>query len=115
MDDVRGRTPLRMDVRNGKEAPRGPRIPHVSWPVMILGAVVLLGVRLGLERVSPGAGLAFELVLRWLVAAGGVFAVSLIWRYRHGAEIPLRWLLFVGGAAAWFLWRAASETYAAVM
>ncbi|HLM69238.1 MAG TPA: hypothetical protein VK358_16990 [Longimicrobium sp.] len=78
----------------------------------ILVGVVLLAVRLGLGRISPGAGLAFELGLRWLVAAGGVIGLALVWRYRRDAEIPLRWLLFVALMAAWFLMRAASETYA---
>ena len=114
MDDVRERARLRMDVRKGKEARRGPRVPHVSWPAMILVAGVLLAVRMGLGRISPGAGLAFELGLRWLVAAGGVISLGLIWRYRNDAEIPLRWLVLAAVAAAWFLWRAASETYAAV-
>jgi hypothetical protein len=114
MADARGRAPLRMDLRKGKEASRVPRVPRVSWPVMIVVALVLLAVRLGLGRVSPGAGVAFEVALRWLVAVGGVFGFWLAWGYRRDAEIPLRWLLFVGAVAVWFLWRAAYETYGAL-
>lgn len=81
---------------------------------MALVGVGLLAVRLALGWVSPGAGLAFELGLRWLVAAGGVIGLALVWRYRRDAEIPVRWLLFMAVVAAWFLVRAASETYVAL-
>ncbi len=114
MADVRGRAPLRMDLRNGKEARPVPRIPRVSWPVMILAGVVLLAVRLGIGWLSPAAGLAFELALRWLVAAGWMIGVALIWRSQGRDWLPVRWMVLGALATAWFVGRAAYETYVAL-
>lgn len=114
MADVRGRAPLRVDLRKGKEARRVPRVPRLSWPVMIVVALALLAVRIGIGRISPGAGVGFELAIRWVVAAGWMVGVVLIWRHRDMPRMSLPWLVFVALGMAWFLGRAGYETYIAL-
>lgn len=111
MDDERGLAPLRMDLRKGRDP---WRIPRVRWPVMILVGVVLLAVRVGLGWLSPEAGLAFELGLRWLVAAGWMLGVALIWRQGDVPRTSPQWLVLVALGTAWFVGRAGYETYIAL-
>jgi hypothetical protein len=115
MDDVRESARLRVNMRKGRAPADRTPMPRVPYVVIILVAVLLLAIRLGLGHVSPAAGVAFGLGLRWLLALGYVTGLVLVWRrVREGSEIPLRWMVFFVGVAAWFLVRAVLETYSAL-
>ncbi|HST63519.1 MAG TPA: hypothetical protein VLK84_32710 [Longimicrobium sp.] len=105
---------LRVDLRDRK-APAWRRMSRpVRYAVIIAGALLLVAVREGLERVSPGAGVAFGLWIRWLLALAWVFLCVTLWRIWDRDWLPVRWLVLLGGATAWFVGRAAYETYVAL-
>jgi hypothetical protein len=86
----------------------------VRYAVIIAGALLLVGVREGLERVSPGAGVAFGLGIRWLLALAWVILCVMLWRTWGRDRLPVRWLVLLGAGTAWFVGRAAYETWTAL-
>lgn len=104
---------LRMNLRDRKASLW--RISRTArYAVIIAGAILLVAIREGLERVSPGAGVAFGLGLRWLVALGWLICLALLWRHPLKLRIPLRWRLLGALATVWFLAHASYETYVAL-
>lgn len=118
MGNVRAPAPLRVDLMNPKgpgfyrrpEGFAGRWTPHVVLVVVGVPAAVLL--KLGLDRLSPGAGVAVELGFHWLVALAYVTNLALVWRVWERDWIPLRWVAFLAFVAGWFLVRAVLETRA---
>jgi hypothetical protein len=113
MDDVSGRASLRMDLRDRKVS-AWRRSRPLRYAVVGAGALLLVAVREGLERVSPGAGVAFGLGLRWLLALAWVILCVTAWRIWDRDWLPVRWMVLVAVGTAWFLGRAGYETYIAL-
>jgi hypothetical protein len=81
--------------------------------VVIGGATALMLLHVALDRVSPGAALTLDLGLRWLLGLAWLGCTVLLWTL-PGAGVGRRWRLVSLAVTAWFLGRAAFETYAAL-
>lgn len=86
----------------------------LRYAVVGAGALLLVAVREGLERVSPGAGLAFGLGIRWLLALAWAILCVTAWRIWDRDRLPVPWMVLGALATAWFVGRAGYETYVAL-
>lgn len=111
MGNARTVAQLRVNLMDRK-APvlRVPSVMRVA--VIILGAILIGVIEQGLDRVSPGAGDAFGVMLYWLVALSHVTVFVLLWRGWERDSMPLRWVVLFAGVTVFFSVRAVMETRA---
>lgn len=111
MGNVRAVAQLRVNLMDRKAPVL--RVSYVTQvTVIILGAILIGVIQQGLDRVSPGVGVAFGLMLYWLVALSHVTIFVFLWRGWERDWMPLRWVVLFAGVTAFFLVRATLETRA---